>query len=93
MSGGAGDGAILDGNGASSAKENGAVVGGAFYDLASQCLTPLIGGRGSVGLSSNSVKGRRAGSSAPPVRWRLEGEQQMKSSCAVDVVDTRVELC
>ncbi|CAN0009123.1 unnamed protein product [Laminaria digitata] len=60
-----GAGAVLDGNCASSPKENDLVVGGAFYDLASQCLTPLVGGRGTVGLSSNCVQGRRAGPGAP----------------------------
>ncbi|CBN78701.1 Mannosyl-glycoprotein endo-beta-N-acetylglucosaminidase, family GH85 [Ectocarpus siliculosus] len=43
------------------------VVGGAFYDLASQCLTPLVGGRGGPvngGLRSDVVKARRAGDSS-----------------------------
>ncbi|CAB1116744.1 unnamed protein product [Ectocarpus sp. CCAP 1310/34] len=43
------------------------VVGGAFYDLASQCLTPLVGGRGGPvngGLWSDVVKARRAGDSS-----------------------------
>ena len=70
LSDGAGDEAVLDGEGRSSAKANRSVTGGAFYDLASQGLTPLVGGRGSMGLSSNSVQGSRAGSSAPPVRIR-----------------------
>ncbi|CAN0505755.1 unnamed protein product, partial [Ectocarpus sp. 12 AP-2014] len=43
------------------------VVGGAFYDLASQCLTPLVGGRGGPvngGSWSDVVKARRAGDSS-----------------------------
>ena len=60
---GAGDQAVVhNGNGGASTK----VAGGAFFDLASQSLTPLVGGRGSVGLGANSVQGRRAG--AAPVR-------------------------
>lgn len=72
------------------------MVGGAFYDLASQCITPLVGGRGSVGLNSNSSMGRRAGSNAPAVRGReleVRGlEQQRKSRRAFDVVDARVAV-
>ncbi|CAM9289135.1 unnamed protein product [Ectocarpus fasciculatus] len=43
------------------------VVGGAFYDLASQCLTPVVGGRGgpaNEGMRSEVVQARRAGDSS-----------------------------
>lgn len=45
------------------------LVGGAFYDLMSQCLTPLVGGRGAAGQRDDTVLARRAGDpNASPVR-------------------------
>lgn len=57
----------MGGDGAGVLARKRGCIGGAFYDLSSQCLSPLIGvGRGR-GLQSNVVKARRLGQPNAPL--------------------------
>lgn len=54
---------------------NAHLVGGAFYDLASQCLTPLVGCRGGKGLAS-VVQATRLGDVGASLVSTLEGSER-----------------
>lgn len=53
--------AVADADASASSEKRVTTLGGAFYDMTSQCLTPLIGVRKGPGLWSDVVQAKRAG--------------------------------